>query len=158
MSITSLGISFARLLTQGHKPVIKSILSFKFFKVLLMLMLKFILHSYILSMAVKSLMYRFVSKFQYFPNPEHDTEDYRKLEDKYWRGLCTPVYSGCRVDCWCRVSRYLFIVHTLRARAKPPKTNKPEGAAGHRNCNAHPIYFFVCTFFTKLLPKYLMSN
>ena len=112
MSITSLGISFARLLTQGHKPVIKSILSFKFFKVLLMLMLKFILHSYILSMAVKSLMYRFVSKFQYFPNPEHDTEDYRKLEDKYWRGLCVPIdpayYTGpdaeFRIPHFCSVS------------------------------------------------------
>ena len=140
MSITSLGISFARLLTQGHKPVIKSILSFKFFKVLLMLMLKFILHSYILSMAVKSLMYRFVSKYQYFPNPEHDTEDYRMLEDKYWRGLCTPVYSGCRVDCWCRVSRFIYCSCSYFIRGKAAENHQTRGPI------VMLIHFFGFTF------------
>ena len=112
LSVTSLGISFARLLTQGHKPVIKSILSFQFLKVLMMLIFKFIIQSYILSMAVMSLMYKFVSKFQYFQNPEFDTEDYQKLEDKYWRGLCVPIdpayYTGpdaeFRIPHFCRVS------------------------------------------------------
>ena len=112
LSVTSLGISFARLLTQGHKPVIKSILSFQFLKVLMMLIFKFIIQSYILSMAVMSLMYKFVSKFQYFQNPEFDTEDYRKLEDKYWRGLCVPIdpayYTGpdaeFRIPHFCSVS------------------------------------------------------
>ena len=61
-TVISVGISFSRLLTQGKVPVIKRIISLKFLKVLLMLILKFIIHSYILAMAVMSLMYKFVSK------------------------------------------------------------------------------------------------
>ena len=61
-TIISVGVSFARLLTQGKSPVIHRILSFKFLKVLLMMVLKFLVQSYFLSMAVKSMMYKFVSK------------------------------------------------------------------------------------------------
>ena len=61
-SVISVGISFARILTYGKNPVISNIMSFKFLKVLLMLILKFLVQSYFLSMAVKSLMYKFVSK------------------------------------------------------------------------------------------------
>ena len=61
-TVISVGISFSRLLTQGKVPVIQRIVSVKFLKVLLMLILKFIIHSYILAMAVMSLMYKFVSK------------------------------------------------------------------------------------------------
>ena len=60
-SIISVGVSFARILTKGKNPII-TLLSFKFLKVILMLILKFLVQSYILSMAVKSLMYKFVSK------------------------------------------------------------------------------------------------
>jgi len=60
-SIISVGLSFARILTKGKNPIIP-LLSLKFLKVILMLILKFLVQSYILSMAVKSLMYKFVSK------------------------------------------------------------------------------------------------
>ena len=61
-TILSVGVSFARLLTKGKNPVIKRVFSFKFLKVIVMLILKFMVQSYVLAMAVKSLMYKFVSK------------------------------------------------------------------------------------------------
>lgn len=61
-TVLSVGVSFARLLTQGKSPVIHRILSLKFLKVLLMIVLKFLVQAYFLSMAVKSIMYKFVSK------------------------------------------------------------------------------------------------
>ena len=61
-TLISVGVSFARILTKGKNPVIKNIVSFKFFKVILMLISKLLVQSYILSMAVKSLMFKFVSK------------------------------------------------------------------------------------------------
>ena len=61
-TVLSVGVSFARLLTQGKSPIIHRILSFKFIKVLIMIILKFLVQSYFLSMAIKSMMYKFVSK------------------------------------------------------------------------------------------------
>ena len=61
-TILSVGVSYARFLTQGTNPVIKRIFSFKFLKVIIMLILKFMVQSYVVSIAVKSLMYKFVSK------------------------------------------------------------------------------------------------
>ena len=61
-TLISVGVSFARILTKGKNPVIKNIVSFKFFKVILMLIFKLLIQSYILSMAVKSMMFKFVSK------------------------------------------------------------------------------------------------
>ena len=61
-TVSSVGVSFARILTKGKNPVIKNIISFKFFKVILMLISKLLVQSYILSMAVKSMMFKFVSK------------------------------------------------------------------------------------------------
>ena len=61
-TVISVGVSFARILTKGKHPVLKNIISFKFFKVILMLILKLMIQSYFLSMAFKSLMYKFVSK------------------------------------------------------------------------------------------------
>ena len=63
-TVISVGVSYARLLTQGKHPIIKRILSLKFLKILSMLILKFMIQSYFLSMAVKSLMYKFVSKVE----------------------------------------------------------------------------------------------
>ena len=60
-TLVSVGVSFGRLLTQGENPVIKSLISLRFLKVLLMLILKFIVQSYFLSMAIKSIMYKFIS-------------------------------------------------------------------------------------------------
>ena len=61
-TLFSVGVSFARILTKGENPVIKNIVSFKFFKVILMLILKLLVQCYILSMAFKSIMFKFVSK------------------------------------------------------------------------------------------------
>ena len=61
-TIISVGVSFARLLTKGKNPVIKRVFTFKFFKVIIMLILKFMVQSYVLSIAVKSFMYKFASK------------------------------------------------------------------------------------------------
>ena len=61
-TIFSVGVSFARILTKGENPVIKNIVSFKYFKVILMLILKLLVQCYILSMAFKSIMFKFVSK------------------------------------------------------------------------------------------------
>ena len=58
----SVGISFARLLTGGESPVIKNIMSFQYGKVLIMILLKFMIQSYVLSMVFKSFIYKFVSK------------------------------------------------------------------------------------------------
>ena len=61
-TIISVGVSFARILTKGENPAIQNIVSFKFFKVILMLISKLLVQCYILSMAVKSIMYKFLSK------------------------------------------------------------------------------------------------
>ena len=61
-TILSVGVSYVRLLTEGRNPVIQELFSFKFMKILLMFILKFMIQSYFFSMAVKSLMYKFVSK------------------------------------------------------------------------------------------------
>ena len=61
-SFLSTGISFSKLLTLGNHPVIKRLVSWQFLKILLMMVTKVILQSYMLSIAIKSLMYKFVSK------------------------------------------------------------------------------------------------
>ena len=61
-TMISVGITFARILTKGKNPVIKNIISFKFLKVIIMLILKLLVQSYILMMALKSIMFKFVSK------------------------------------------------------------------------------------------------
>ena len=61
-TVISVGVSFGRILTKGKNPVLTNIISFKFVKVILMIILKLMIQSFILSMALKSLMYKFVSK------------------------------------------------------------------------------------------------
>ena len=70
LTVISVGVSFARILTKGKNPILKNIISLKFFKLFLMLILKLLVQSYFLSMALNSIMYNFVSKvrthIQYF--------------------------------------------------------------------------------------------
>ena len=61
-SLLSTAISFARVFTMGNHPVVKKIVSWKFMKIVLIMITKVILLSYMMSMAIKSLMYKFVSK------------------------------------------------------------------------------------------------
>ena len=121
-SFLSVGISFARLLTKGEKPVIHGIITWSFIKALLMIVCKFIIQSYILSMAIRSLLYKFVSKvtktflftliihflfqFQYFEKPEYDNKVFRELEERYYRGLCEE--NRWHPNMFCRVRIYNY--------------------------------------------------
>ena len=56
-SIVSVCFSCTMLLKWGASPVIQSVLSFKFVKILFFILTKFLVQAYILSMALKSLMF-----------------------------------------------------------------------------------------------------
>ena len=93
-SFLSVGIGFSRLLTQGRRPVIKHVVSLQFLKILMIIVTKFIMQSYMLSISIQSLMYKFISKFRYFPKPSYDSGEFRELEEKYYRGLCVNNISA----------------------------------------------------------------
>lgn len=57
----------------------------RFFKIVLLITSRFLVQSYILSMVVKSLMWKFVSANQYFSKTAPDNSLYRELEEKYYR-------------------------------------------------------------------------
>ena len=59
--------------------------NFRFFKIVLLITSRFLVQSYILSMVVKSLMWKFVSANQYFSETAPDNSLYRELEEKYYR-------------------------------------------------------------------------
>ena len=95
-SFSSVGISCARILKCGESPVINTFVSFRFLKILLLLVTRFLVQSYVLAMAVKSLMYGFVSHYQYF-QPGHSSQFYLEIENLYYRGICWPnIYSDKR--------------------------------------------------------------
>ena len=60
MSFCSVCISFIRILKWGKDPVIESIFSTKFVKILLFIFSKFLVQGYILSMAFKNLLLFYV--------------------------------------------------------------------------------------------------
>ena len=84
-SLTSVSISLARVLKWGKNPLIKFFLSFQFFKIILMMLTRFIVQSYILSMAVKSLM--FFSVFTNFFRIELQDSQFEELFEMYYRGI-----------------------------------------------------------------------
>ena len=59
----------------------------RFCKIILLITSRFLVQSYILSMAIKSLMYKFVSKYQHFTPYAADNGMFRDLEEQYYRGL-----------------------------------------------------------------------
>jgi hypothetical protein len=63
--------------------------SFKFLKIILLIVTRFLIQSYILSWAVKSLMFQFVSRYEYF-KPGQSDKLYREISNLYYRGLCIP--------------------------------------------------------------------
>ena len=91
-SFSSVGISCARILKCGEYPVIVTFVSFRFLKILLLLVSRFLVQSYVLAMAVKSLMYWFVSHYQYF-KPGQSGQFYLEIENLYYRGICWPSKS-----------------------------------------------------------------
>ena len=93
-SFSLVGISCARILKYGDPPVIDTFVSFKFLKIILLIVTRFLVQSYVLAMAVKSLMYWFVSHNQFF-KPGQSSQMYKQIENLYYRGLCLP---DCRAD------------------------------------------------------------
>ena len=66
--------------------------SFKFLKIILLIVTRFLIQSYILAWAVKSLMYQFVSRYEYL-KPGQSDKLYREIVNLYYRGLCLPPTS-----------------------------------------------------------------
>ena len=81
-SISSVCIDLAKILKWGYKPVITTYISFTFFKIFLFILTKFVVQSYVLSMAVKSLMYQFT--ILPFVVSDKDSDELLQL---YYRGI-----------------------------------------------------------------------
>ena len=88
-SFSSLCLSCSRILKWGRTPVIQTFFSFKFLKIILLIVTRFLIQSYILAWAVKSLMFQFVSRYEYW-KPGQSDKLYREIVDLYYRGLCIP--------------------------------------------------------------------
>ena len=86
-SFVSVCTSFSTMLYKGENRLLTNIFSLTFVKIIIMTATKFIIQSLLLSIAIKSLMYKFVSKYQYFPPHTEDNELFRDLEEHYYRGL-----------------------------------------------------------------------
>ena len=76
------------MLYKGRNRLFSNIFSVTFLKTIVMTATKFVIQSYIISIAIKSLMYKFVSKFQHFAPHTEDNQMFRELEEYYYRGLC----------------------------------------------------------------------
>ena len=59
-SFASAGTSFARVLKWGERPVIRTFVSFRFLKIILLIVTRFLIQSVVISVAVKSLMFQYV--------------------------------------------------------------------------------------------------
>ena len=88
-SFSLVAISCGRILKSGKCPVIDTFVSFKFLKIILLIVTRLLVQSYALAMAVKSLMFWFVSQHQYF-KPGQSSQMYKEVENLYYRGLCWP--------------------------------------------------------------------
>ena len=94
-----------QLLVSGSRPVVSNILSWQFLKLLLMIISKFCIQSYFLSIIVRqdllllsytnqvyfcvwrSLMSNYIYEYQ-FPSGLSDDPDMLYLMERYWKGLC----------------------------------------------------------------------
>ena len=87
LSIVSVSFSCTVMLKWGDRPVIKTFYSFKFVKILLFILTKFFVQAYILSMALKNLMY-----FEIFlPNENRSSLTFQIFNYNYF-GLCNKRY------------------------------------------------------------------
>ena len=59
-SFVAAAASFAKVLKWDKKPVIKNYVSLKFVKITLLLVIRFFMQGYILSAAIKSLMFQYI--------------------------------------------------------------------------------------------------
>ena len=64
--------------------------SFKFLKINLMIICKFVFQGYIMSMVIKSLLLNFVAKYQFYPFNLFENDDISELFEHNYRGFCPP--------------------------------------------------------------------
>ena len=82
-SFVAAAASFAKVLKWGKKPVIKNYVSLKFVKITLLLVTRFLMQGYILSAAIKSLMFQYI-----FLKVFGQWNMMRQVLNVYYRGLC----------------------------------------------------------------------
>ena len=82
-SIFSLCIDLAKILKWGDKPIIDIYLSFTFLKIFLFILTKFLVQSYALSMAIKSLMYNVAIQVDF----EDYSDLFKDMFNIYFRGI-----------------------------------------------------------------------
>ena len=83
-SVASVCLSFTAILKGGRKPIIKSYRSFLFLKLFLFILTKLMVQAYILSIAIKSLMF-YVANKDLLANGGD-------IFDLYFRGICREIY------------------------------------------------------------------
>ena len=64
--------------------------SFKFLKINLMIICKFVFQGYIMSMVIKSLLLNFVAKYQFYPFNLFENEEITELFEHNYKGFCPP--------------------------------------------------------------------
>ena len=79
-SCASISISFARILTFGGQPMVTSLLSANFLKIVLFLLTKFLVLAYLLSMSIRSMMMYYVLG--------SENELFTSILEYNYRGLC----------------------------------------------------------------------
>ena len=82
-SISSVCIDLAKILKWGDKPIINTYLSFTFLKIFLFILTKFLVQSYALSMAIKSLMYNVAIQVDF----EDYSDLFKDMFNIYFRGI-----------------------------------------------------------------------
>jgi hypothetical protein len=82
-SISSVCMDLAKILKWGDKPIIKSYFSLTFLKIFLFILTKFLVQSYVLSIAIKSLMYYVAMQ----ADQKHNNDLYNNIFNLYYRGI-----------------------------------------------------------------------
>ena len=85
-SISSVCIDLAKILKWGEDPIITTYASFTFCKIFLFILSKFLVQSYVLSMAIKSMMFYFALTV----DNEENSDIFNELLQFYYRGIYNP--------------------------------------------------------------------
>ena len=83
-SVVSVCLSFTAILKGGRRPIIKSYRSFLFLKLFLFILTKLMVQAYVLSIAMKSLMFYVANKDLLATGGD--------IFDLYFRGICREIY------------------------------------------------------------------
>ena len=82
-SVSSVCMDLAKILKWGHNPIITSYVSFTFCKIFLFILTKFLVQSYCLSMAIKSIMFYSALTF----DSEKNSNIFNNLLQYYYKGV-----------------------------------------------------------------------